>query len=133
MHALASRCFKDKVREKQQADKQERILDRTADRLIGIGHFDKRNSQRGAIKCAHRRTGTLGGNPTRNERYGPLSAEALGGDITFCRQEATIETWTRPVALCHEPRALSVSQNCKPLSARKAQVGGDVERCILLG
>src|SRR6266851_6999427 len=133
MDALSGRGFKDKVREKQQSDKQKRILERTTDRLIGVCHFDKRDSQRGVIKCADRSTGTFGRNPAGNERYGPLSSKALCRDSTLHRQKAPVETRTRPVALCREMRALAVGQDREPLCAGKTQVSGDVERRIWLG
>src|SRR5882762_4268972 len=99
MDALARCGFKGKVREKQQSDKQKCIFERTTDRLIGVGYFDKRDSQRCAIEYADRSTDTFGRNPAGDERYGPLSSKALRGDSTFHRQEATIETWTRPLTL----------------------------------
>src|SRR3981081_2746968 len=115
MDPLASRGLKDKVREKQQSDKQERILERTADRLVGVGHFDKRDPQRGVIECAERRTGTFGRNPTGNERNGPLSSTALCRNSTFHRQKTTVETRTRPVALHHKVRAFAIGSDRKPM------------------
>src|SRR5258707_15872514 len=110
MDALAGSGFKHKVGEKQQSDKQEYILERATDRLIGVGHFDKRDSQRGVVKCADRSTRAFGRNAAGNERYGPLSGKSLCRNSTFHRQKATVETRTQPVSLYREVRALAVGQ-----------------------
>src|SRR5258707_1515920 len=105
MDALAGSGFKHKVGEKQQSDKQEYILERATDRLIGVGHFDKRDSQRGVVECADRSTRAFGGNAARIARYGRLSGKSVCSNSTFHRPQATVETRTPPGSPYH-PRVL---------------------------
>src|ERR1700734_2409309 len=133
MNPLAGRNLKHKVRDENQSQKEKYIFKRPVYRLIRIGHFNKRDTERGCVETGDCVGGPFGTHTPRDEGYRPLRGEAVSRDLPGNGQESSIESRTWPVTLRREMSGVAVGEHSNPLRTRKAHVGGYIESCIWRG
>src|SRR5208283_1944921 len=132
VNPLAGRNLKCEVGKEKETDEKEYILERSADGLIWICHFDERSAECRCLKSGEDVARSFRPHAPGDEWDRPFRGETTPCDRAADRQEASVESRIWPITLNRQASRLAIGKHRNPLCTRKPERGGHIESRVRL-